>query len=62
MAGFVNIPEVLSKDYNFLPLEKTWYEQEVTTDPTTTFRFAKRRDHSGVLIQINNADFLDSQA
>lgn len=59
--AFINIPDIISDDYGFLPLDRTWYEVEVVTPTTETFRFAKRSDHSGVLIQINMDKFLEAQ-
>lgn len=43
--------------FNFCPLDKTWYEEEVDTEATRTIRFAKRSDHSGILFKINKAEF-----
>lgn len=43
--------------YNMCPLPKTWYEEEVDTEPTRTIRFAKRSDHTGILIKIDKAKF-----
>ena len=59
---FINIPEIISKDYGFLPLDRTWYEAEVVTPTTETFRFAKRTDHTGILIQIDMDEFLKAQS
>lgn len=55
----VNEPNELANVMNLLPLDKTWYEKEVEADTTRTFRFAKRSDHSGVLIRINKSEMLD---
>lgn len=43
--------------YNMCPLDKTWYEEEVDTETTRTIRFAKRSDHTGILIKIDKAEF-----
>lgn len=43
--------------YNLCPLDKTWYEEEVDTETTRTLRFAKRSDHTGLLVQIDKAGF-----
>jgi len=43
--------------YNLCPLPKTWYEEEVDTETTKTIRFAKRSDHTGILIKIDKAEF-----
>lgn len=60
MSGFINIPDIIANDYNFMPLEKTWYEEEVDGEETKTIRFAKRTDHSGVLIQIDKDEFYEA--
>ncbi len=60
MAGFINIPDIIANDYNFVPLPRTWYEKEVDTDETQTIRFARRKDHTGILIQINKAEFFEA--
>ena len=57
--AFINIPETLAIDWNLAPLEKTRYEEEVDEDETKTIRFARREDHTGVLIRINKAEFFD---
>jgi len=44
---------------NMAPLDKTWYEEEVDTETTRTFRFAKRSDHTGILIKIDKHAFYD---
>ena len=54
---FINIPNTLANEYNFTPLPKTWYEWEVATETTRTYRFAKRTDHTGVLIKVNLNEF-----
>ena len=59
--AFINITKILAQGYNLTPLEKTWYEEEVDGDETKTIRFAKRKDHTGVLVQINKADFYSDQ-
>jgi len=59
MAGFINIPDILANDWNLTPLPKTWYEEEVDGEVTKTIRFAKRSDHTGVLIRINKSEFYD---
>ncbi len=43
--------------YRLCPLPKTWYEEEVDTETTKTIRFAKRSDHTGILIKIDKAEF-----
>ena len=43
--------------YNLAPLPKTWYEEEVDTESTRTLRFAKRSDHTGLLVKIDKAGF-----
>lgn len=43
--------------YNLAPLEKTWYEEEIDTETTRTLRFAKRSDHTGLLVQIDKSGF-----
>ena len=43
--------------YNLAPLSKTWYEEEVDTATTRTLRFAKRSDHTGLLVKIDKAGF-----
>ena len=43
--------------YNLCPLDKTWYEEEVDTPTTKTIRFARRADHTGLLVKINKAEF-----
>lgn len=60
MAGFINIPDILANDWNLCPLPRTWYEKEVDTDETQTIRFARRRDHTGVLIRIDKAEFFEA--
>lgn len=57
---FINQPDIIANDYNFTPLPRTWYHEEVDTVTTRTYRFAKRSDHTGVLIQVNNAEFYDA--
>lgn len=71
VASHAGVPEYEDRDvgYNMCPLPKTWYEEEFdnpeprwendTYIPATrTIRFAKRSDHTGILIQINKAEFL----
>lgn len=60
MSGFINIPDIITNKYNFCPLSKTWYEEEVDTETTKTIRFARRKDHTGVLIRINKAEFFEA--
>lgn len=60
MSGFIKIPDILANDYNLTPLNRTWYEEEVDADTTKTIRFAKRSDHTGVLIRINKAEFFEA--
>ena len=55
----INEPSIIANDLNLVPLARTWYEKEVEASTTRTFRFAKRTDHTGVLIRINTAEFLD---
>lgn len=55
--SFINQPNIIANVYNFTPLDKTWYHEEVDTVTTRTLRFAKRSDHTGILIQINNDEF-----
>ncbi len=43
--------------YNLCPLDKTWYEEEVDTETTKTIRFAKRSDHTGILVKIDKTKF-----
>lgn len=43
--------------YNLTPLPKTWYEEEFDCETTRTIRFAKRSDHTGLLVQIDKAGF-----
>ncbi|MBA7673970.1 hypothetical protein ES703_82177 [subsurface metagenome] len=52
--------DIIANDYNFVPLQNTWYEIEVNTVETRTLRFAKRSDHTGILIKINNAEFYEA--
>lgn len=56
---FINIPNIIANVQNFLPLKKTWYEEEIDATETKTLRFAKRLDGTGVLIQINKAEFFE---
>ena len=58
----VSATNVIAADYNFCPLDRTWYEREVESQSGTTFRFAKRTDHTGVLVQIDWAEFLTAQS
>ena len=58
--GFIIIPDILANEWNLTPLQKTWYEEEVDASTTKTIRFAKRSDHTGVLIRINKAEFYDA--
>ncbi len=51
------MPDILANDYNFTPLPRTWYEEEVDLDDSRTIRFAKRTDHTGVLIQVDKDAF-----
>ncbi len=44
--------------FNLCPLPKTWYEEEVDTETTKTIRFARRKDHTGILVKIDKAEFL----
>lgn len=55
--SFINIPNTLANEYNFTPLPKTWYEEQVDTVVTRTYRFAKRSDHTGILIKIETDPF-----
>ncbi|MBA7696616.1 hypothetical protein ES703_105266 [subsurface metagenome] len=57
---FVNQADIIANDWNFVPLPNTWYEEEFDTVATRTFRFAKRSDHTGILIKINNAEFYEA--
>lgn len=57
---FIKIPDILANDYNFTPLDRTWFEVEFVSLPSETIRFAKRTDHTGILIQINKAEFYDA--
>lgn len=51
--SFINMPDILANEYNFTPLPKTWYHEEVDTVITRTYRFAKRTDHTGILIKVD---------
>ncbi len=57
MAGFENMFDTIANVWNLTPLDRTWYEDEFNTDETKTIRFAKRSDHTGVLVQVNLAEF-----
>lgn len=60
LVGFLgNAPIYQYRDvgYNLTPLPKTWYEEEVDTETTRTIRFAKRSDHTGLLVQIDKSGF-----
>lgn len=60
LVGFlVNAPIYQIRDvgYNLTPLPKTWYEEEFDCETTRTIRFAKRSDHTGLLVQIDKAGF-----
>lgn len=46
--------------YNLCPLDKTWYEEDVDTETTRTIRFAKRSDHTGLLVKIDKAGFFSA--
>lgn len=54
---FINQPDIIANDWRFAPLPRTWYEEEVDTVATRTFRFAKRSDHTGILLKIDKAEF-----
>ena len=54
---FINIPNLLATEHRFAPLPKTWYEEQVDTDPTKTIRFAKRSDHTGLIVKIDKLIF-----
>lgn len=60
MSGFINIPDIIANGWNLMPLDKTWYEEENDEAETKTIRFAKRSDHSGILIKINKAAFFEA--
>lgn len=57
--SYINIPDIIANEMSFMPLPKTWYEEEVDGDTTKTIRFSNRRTHSGVLIRINKAEFYE---
>ncbi|MBA7580469.1 hypothetical protein ES708_22361 [subsurface metagenome] len=54
------MPDILANDYNFTPLPRTWYEEEFDIVTSRTIRLAKRSDHTGVLVQVNTAEFYDA--
>ncbi len=58
----VNMPSILATGYNFTPVPRTWYEEEVDLDSSRTIRFANRSDHTGVLVQVDKADFYEEQS
>lgn len=55
--SFINIPDIIANEMSFMPLPKTWYEEEFDEDTTKTIRFSQRRTHSGVLIRIIKSEF-----
>lgn len=59
-GGAVNIPLSIANDFPLPLRNKLWYERESVTDTTQTFRFAKRSDHTGILIKIDTQEFLES--
>lgn len=59
VVGGVFIKALRNIGYNFTPLSKTWYEEEVDTETTRTIRFAKRSDHTGILFKIDKHAFYD---
>ncbi len=60
--AFINVPQILATGYNFTPLPRTWYEFETENPPLQTIRFAKRTDHTGVLIQFNRQDVIEENS
>lgn len=58
-SGKINIPETITDIFPLPNRPKLWYEIENQSDETSTYRFSKRSDHTGILIKIDNAKFLD---
>lgn len=58
----INMPDIIANDYNFVPLPRTWYEEEVDTILTRTLRFSNRSDHTGILIKINTPEFYETNS
>lgn len=60
--GKIIIADIIANEYNLTPLDRTWFEEEFDGDETKTLRFARRRCHTGVLIQINKAEFYEANS
>ena len=56
-VGDMRVYQMRDVGYNMCPLPKTWYEEEFDCETTRTLRFAKRSDHTGLLIQIDKSGF-----
>lgn len=59
-VGDISVYRLEDVGHNFCPLAKTWYHHESDFITHDTYRFARRRDHTGVLIKMNIEEFYES--